>query len=1519
MRTEDLPLVSDDEKNRPDTAGFFLRILQAFRTIAVTIDWSVVAIFLVAVVALAMRLYNINWDQNTHLHPDEREINMIAQCLGLTSVQPGCAANAQPANPHFFAYGTFPIYLLALVAHGLAWLFANSKNFPTDGGSFTDFNHITLIGRFLSAVFDTGTVVVTGFTARRLAGRWWGVFAALFMAFTAFAIQLSHFYAVDTVLTFFIALTLYGAIGLASPKCVPQEHQFPPIRYTLGWSVLIGIAAGLAITSKISALPLAVPIFLALMLRWKRLGAYQWPDIGVAAVAILSTTLITTLITMPYMWLDYKSFISDLTTQGQLAKGIIVYPYTIQFANTTPYLYEIKNITIWDMGPGLAVAGFIGALYAAFRVIRNWSNILIIPLSWFVIYFGITGSFYTKFSRYELPIFPVMAVFAAVALAHLAKYLPQWRPRIPRLSGLIQKIGARGFNYIAGGLAAGIIISGVIMSLMMLTIYSEPMTRIAASQWIYAHVPAGSVLTDEIWDDQLPLPLPNYSPLFYRYEAMDLYAPDSQEKAATLASQIAGANYIILSSARLEKSIQNTPYLYPLGSRYYQLLFAGKLGFTLVKTFSNHLHWGPFSLQDAAADESFSVYDHPTVWIFQRNVKPLTVTQLQNILLQGVTLPPQVTSLASQKTLLLTQQSIQADSTTPPLWQRFNPAGLATKLALPIWLIAIEVLGLCAFPILFIALPGLRDRGWGLAKTFGILGLSYFVWLPTSLKFWYYERLTVWVSLLLLAALGSFVFLKKRREILDFLRRERNYILITEIVTLAAFLAFVAIRAADPDLWHIFRGGEKPMELAFLNGILRSRTLPPLDPWFSGGYINYYYFGQFLFATLIQLTGIVPTTAFNLAIPTLFALTISGAISVASGISGKWWVGMLAGWFMAVAGNLDGLQQFIGQVTAYFAHNAIPPFDYWASSRVIPYTINEFPFWSFLYADLHAHVIDLPVTLLAIGVSVSLIMSASHTKQRFPFAALTVGAFALGSMAVINAWDAPTYGIFIGAAILLYEWRYAQGKAIQNGGFISAWLRAFDWPAIRRIIFSLLYAAGGAILFYLPFFLHFQSLYSSFGTVQTPDNALLFLTIFGVWLFLIVSLFFAEIFDLWEEHLAARIDGLEQSADGSAQRLIILAAVFLAVGILLVFGGLRIMLFCIAITAAALLFIRRNDNKALAVYLIIFIGALVAFGVELIFLRDFLYPGQWERMNTVFKFFYQVWTLWAIGAALAVWRLSGKILPFFKGLATVAFTTRFADSATANNSAAGIAQGASIAAEWPVTRQVGWSVLEKNHPVHLAMRGTWLGVAIFLLLGSSVFLYEGTQARLADRVEWTQVMPPTNPAPAVPSLDGFAYMYSWYPGDAAAITWINENISGAPVMLEATGNPYQWYSRVAIYTGLPTVVGWAAEESQQRYPEEVYARQPYVTAVYTADDPAVVETVVQQFHVSYIYVGQLECLTYALNDPNAGMIPLQSNVAKCAAAHDILGPLEVFPQMVKTGQLTVAYQNNLVTIYKVNN
>ncbi len=1523
------------------------------------LDRSTIALAAVTLSAFLVRIYAINWDDNNHLHPDERKITMVAMCLGWKSVPPGCPPVANPADPYFFAYGSFPMYLLALVSNGLAKIFAGVHGLPTDGGVFNDYNHVTLVGRALSALFDTGTVLVTGLLVRRLVGHWWGVFAAAFVAFTAFEVQLSHFYAVDTVLTFFITLALFGCIGLALHKPSAKTAtaialgNLPAVRETLAWALLTGLACGLALTSKISAAPIFLPVALALLLRWRRLGLHAFPDIALSAITLVATTVVTFILTMPYAFLDSVDFWHDVNEQSDLAKGILVYPYTIQFANRVPYLDELKNIFIWDMGIPLALAGFLGVAYAAWRIWRRWDDTLIIPLVWIVTYFGITGSFYTKFPRYELPIYPMLAVLAAVLFAALSRWIAatmqpgdahqrRFRQAIRRmLDGLPHPGGRNLVPLLAPALATLVALCGLGLTLAYLNIYTKPVTRITASNWIYAHIPQGSTITHEVWDDSLPLQTSAGSPYNYHFIDLNLYDPDTTAKATTLSSQLASADVIVLSSARLSKSITRVPDMYPMTSNYYHLLFAGDLGFQLATPpFENHPHLGFFSLPDTEADESYSVYDHPTVWIFtrQHGVR-LTADQIDAKLIAGVPLPPLSTASASQKTLLLSQQQINADSANAPLWQRFDPAGWRTKAALPLWWLAIELLGLLAFPLAFIALPGLRDRGWGLAKGLGVLLLSFIIWLPASLGIVPYEEGTVWLALVALAAIAGGIAWRHYHELLAFFRVHWRVVLLTEGITLAAFLIFVAIRSADPDLWQIWRGGEKPMELAFLNGILRSRTLPPLDPWFAGAYINYYYFGQFLIATLIELTGIVPTTAFNLAIPMLFALTISGAVSVVGGISRRWWIGVIAGWFVAAMGNLNGLQQWWTQIQAIQAHMPVPGFDYWASSRIIPYTINEFPFWSFLYADLHAHVIDLPIVMLGLGVAASLLAMPIDTPPRSRYAGLLLAALALGAMACINTWDMPTYGVVIIIALLAAEWRRMQAVAVTTGGGWHSWAEQIRWPLVRRLSLEIIGVVGGAFVLYLPFYLHFQALYGQIGPVSTPTDPVLFITIFGLWLFLDVTFFVLEIRDRWEAGIAA---GGNNVLGDSAQRFLALCLAATVALTVLIFAGLKFLLLGLILTGVVLALDGRKTPMQQFTYLVVLVGLGIALMVEMIYLRDFLDMSLWERMNTVFKFYYQVWILLGIGAALTLGQIVQRLAAGFNELNLRFVAPRVATVGTPHPAGLALAGGAALpmanveasgstgaagnaAPEpWPVddAQASEWPVAEEQVPtrgdvfVEWGLRSAWLITLAVLIFGSSIFIVEGTQARVSDRAAWAAYQHPTNNLPTLPSLDGFAYMTAWYPGDAQAITWMNRNIGGAPVIAEASSDPYQWFGRVSIYTGLPAVLGWSSHESQQRYPDEVALRLPDVTALYTSNDPGVIEPIIQRYHIGYIYVGQLECLYYVMHDQNP-TDPSAEDANICAAAHSQLGPLGIFGDMEAQGILHTVYRNPTVTIYQV--
>src|SRR2546425_2682436 len=411
-------------------------------TLKKTHYWRPLALFGLALLGFALRLYGLNWDQGDSFHPDERQImfhvtalawpNSLAQFLDPVN---------SPLNPHFFAYGSFPLYLLATLGNILI------RFSPTLG----TFANLTLVGRVLSAAFDSGTILLTGWLGLLLAEddtvarqRAWtlALLAAALVAFTPLQLQLSHFYAVDTMLLFFVILTLLACVALVDTDA--------PVR----WSLVAGLGYGLALATKFSAAPLAVPLFIAYLLRWHRRGLFTALGPFFSASA---TTGLVFLLTMPYALLDLANFRQQITEQGDLARGLLDLPYVRQFAGTIPYLYEGQNMLLWGMGVTLGLAAFAGFIWLLWRAGRQvlmsgrslvWERNLagtalattlnmsgawrrdidlwLVVLAWVVTYSAIVGSFYVKFMRYMLPVYPFLTLMATALLVAWV-YRERWK------------------------------------------------------------------------------------------------------------------------------------------------------------------------------------------------------------------------------------------------------------------------------------------------------------------------------------------------------------------------------------------------------------------------------------------------------------------------------------------------------------------------------------------------------------------------------------------------------------------------------------------------------------------------------------------------------------------------------------------------------------------------------------------------------------------------------------------------------------------------------------------------------------------------------------------------------------------------------------------------------------------------------------------------------------------------------------------------------------------------------------
>ena len=169
------------------------------------------------------------------------------------------------------------------------------------------------------------------------------------------------------------------------------------------------------------------------------------------------------------------------------------------------------------------------------------------------------------------------------------------------------------------------------------------------------------------------------------------------------------------------------------------------------------------------------------------------------------------------------------------------------------WWAVSTLTALIAFPIVWRVFPRLADRGFGFIRAVGIMAASYVLWIAANFGLLRNTFGGAVFVLILLAVLSLIVSRGKWNEIKDWVQENRKTILVMEILFLLAFLFWAFVRSTMPALDHT----EKPMELAFLNGILRSETFPPLDPWLSGYAISYYYFGYVQIAFFAQLTSVV--------------------------------------------------------------------------------------------------------------------------------------------------------------------------------------------------------------------------------------------------------------------------------------------------------------------------------------------------------------------------------------------------------------------------------------------------------------------------------------------------------------------------------------------------------------------------------------------------------------------------------------------------------------------------------------
>ena len=1370
-----------------------IRALRRFAALPTT-AWTVNAVLLATVLALgaALRVIGLDWDQGQHQHPDERFLSTV-----LLQIQPApdlwtyFDPGRSPLNPFnhdisFFVYGTFPLFLLETLTRALGR---------------TGYDEAYLVGRALSALFDLGTVLLVYLLGRRLLGPWAGLVAATLMALAVHAIQIAHFFAVDTFATFFATLTLWLLIRYARSRDARS----------LG---LAGIAAGLAMASKLSTglLLALVAGWWALtwmregMLRdtWARRGLWLGHLLAFGAFAALTFRLFQPYAfteAWPWDWRLSSAFSSALAQQQAIQSGTLDWPPGIQWAGTTAWLYPLEQIVRWGAGPALGLAALAASGLAAFVWWRGRTHVLALPLAWGGLNFLVFGALVLKTMRYFHPMYPVLALVTAWAFA----WCWTQRGRLHRLAGWV----------IAAALAT-VLGATALWALAFTQIYGRDHSRVAASAFIYANAPPGSTIVVEHWDDALPLPLEGRNPELFERVQLRVYDPDRETKRAHLIETLSRTDLVVLASDRGTATIPRMPQRYPLTKRYYAALDDGSLGFVLLARFESRPSLGPWVFDDREAEEAFSVYDHPTVSIYGRRGEATTAAiqrELGAVDVRGVMQVLPKDAVTRRTDLTSTEAArVEANAGWPAQFQERPLRGAGALLA---WLAAVWLAGLLAWPLVWPALRRMPDRGYAAARVLGPTLLVVPAWWLSSTGALRFDTPAILVGVGIVAVAAGSVVWRRGSEMRSAIARSSGPILLTETLTLLAFGAMLILRARNPDLWHPVFGGEKPMDFAHLNAVIRSPAFPPHDPWHAGSRLNYYYLGHVPTAALAKTLGVVPATAYNLAVASAFAAAVAAVFGAASGLwslLGRRWreaaaVGLAAVALVLLAGNLH-----VGLQLAVFAQQAAgekgiaaleapglllggglaEAFDFWAATRVIPRTVNEFPWFTFMYGDLHPHLMNFANTAAAmIGAAAIVGLGEAARRRRAtgwrPWApVLLFQTFVLALHRVVNPWDYPTYAVITLAAF---------GYALWRGGQLRP--RAI----VAAVLATLVGLTVVSQLLFQPFHASYVDFYGGLDPTPGTTPAAQWLLIFGLPLAVLATYAALRL----REQVRAERSRAARLAAGVAAAALLLGLI--GAGADWSTRALIVGLLTLGVSAA---WRTRREPAALAPLALLLAGVGLTAAPEFIVVRDDI-----GRLNTIFKSYLQAWTLLGLGAALA--------LPYLVRVLRPRRGERF------------------------VVARSAWAV----------------GL---LLLAATALSYPllATPHKLDLRIQ---------PLPA--TLDGEAFMDGGriydqgvpveLSADRRAIEWLRTQVEGAPVVAETPTTIYRWGGRVSVYTGLPTILAWDWHAKQQHwgYVHEVEARFDDARELFATRDIRHARALLSTFNVGLIYVGELERSIYS--------------------------------------------------------
>ncbi|NOY15306.1 MAG: hypothetical protein GXP43_03765, partial [bacterium] len=483
--------------------------------------------FIIVVLFGVMFQATVNWDQGYSWHPDERMIVMTGLKLDwLFPWEKQFYQTDSVFNPKFFAYGSLPIYTVTLFKY---WM-----------GS--DFYKVTAALRWVSFVFLIGLAVVVKKMAWQISRSKKIAFLAFWFVFLSFFTwQNAHFYTVDLGLAFWFSFVMYRLILWWQGR--RSEYD----QFLIG----LGLAAGMATKFTMVMIFPAVVLVIGIAPKEKMFEKIK-QFINVGAVGLVGFFIF-----QPYGVIDFGSYKSQILAQLRMGKSAYTFPYTLQYVGTKAYLYPLKQILLWGLGPFLAGLSLLG-VWQVLRKKEKYINTGLILLAGFsLFYFGVVGRSAVKFMRYYLPIYPMLIILAAIGIASLTQ------------KGRWGRLGA-----------SVLVLLTVVWWGSLAAIQLQEPTRLQAARWLDSQYPKIKRLGVEHWDDRLPTRKPFKMIEFPMYNS-ERSKGLRQRKARIIKNKAGMIDAYVLASPRLYKPLLKLSKKFPAASSFYESLFGFKTQFTV--------------------------------------------------------------------------------------------------------------------------------------------------------------------------------------------------------------------------------------------------------------------------------------------------------------------------------------------------------------------------------------------------------------------------------------------------------------------------------------------------------------------------------------------------------------------------------------------------------------------------------------------------------------------------------------------------------------------------------------------------------------------------------------------------------------------------------------------------------------------------------------------------------------------------------------------------------------------------